>query len=41
MWKTRKEQKAEAVEWVVKAVVYTGFLAGIGYMFAGIAAIGH
>ncbi len=41
MWKTRKEQKEEAVEWAIKAIVYLGFLVGIGYMFAGIAAIGH
>ncbi len=41
MWKTRKEQRDEVVEWVVKGIVYAGFLAGIGYMFAGIAAIGH
>jgi len=41
MWKTRKEQKAEAVELVVKAVISLGFLAGIGYMFGSLAAIGH
>jgi hypothetical protein len=41
MWKSRKAQREESVEWVVKAVVYAGFLAGIGFMFAGIAAIGH
>jgi len=39
--KSRKEQRDEAVEWVVKLIVYAGFLAGIGYMYAGIAAIGH
>ncbi len=41
MWKSRREQKADAVEWVVKAIVYSGFLVGIGYVYAGIAAIGH
>jgi len=41
MQKSRKEQRDEVVELVVKAVVYLGFLVGIGYMYAGIAAIGH